>query len=873
VTILVEDTLQASLLNNLTRNTNLFESCAVSIGRGNKQVNIIGVYKPPDASVDDFNTSFFHMINIPTVIRSKCAILGDFNINLAENNLPRSTKYFCDEFRSNTFFPVITEPTRVTENSSTLIDHIWTNYINSKSGVIQVNISDHYIIFIQLNNVFDSQSTLCNIEYRDHSRNNIANFRNNVLLFVEEFNNIHLNDLDIACNIFCNGLYNAYNSACPIKTKIISKKRLECPWLTKPIIKCINRKHDLYRQYLAGRCEKQVFTRYKDVLSSIIRIAKKQYYNNRFESSINDIKQTWKNIRKLISPQSSKNKEIMVLNDHNVLENDPKKVANILNDYFSSVSENLERSIPHTNVDPLSFVSPSMNSFVCFPTTDVEIKKLILSHKNKGCDFNSIPSSLYKIIADIICNPLSILINKSFSLGIFPECFKTSRLVPIFKKGSKNDCKNYRPISTLHFISKIFEKSMFNRIYNFVEKFNIVYPNQYGFMKHRSTSDAILHFTDNIYETLNKGFHEIAIFLDFSKAFDTVNHEILLKKLYKYGIRGNSNNWFKSYLLNRKQYVTVNNIKSSLLHVNSGIPQGSNLGPLLFILYINDMCHSAPNATFIHYADDTTISITDHDQFNLVHTVNNALQSIDVWLQCNKLSLNIGKTYYLLFSNKINSLPSDIKIRNIPIKELDDPIEKDVKFLGIYLDNKLNFKFHFKYLRSKLSRTAGLLRKMSYIVPKDIIKKLYLSLIMPNISYAIQVWGSTSKTDITAIKNIMCKCNKLFNDLPIVSNKIMSFDQLYSYFILCSFYKLVINKESNYFLNKISSMQIQHSHGTRFKAENNISFSHIRISKMYCSFLYQGVKRWNCLPLEVKINLKAHNFKKKLKLYIYDSND
>jgi hypothetical protein len=260
-----------------------------------------------------------------------------------------------------------------------------------------------------------------------------------------------------------------------------------------------------------------------------------------------------------------------------------------------------------------------------------------------------------------------MLFNESVLAGLFPNCLKLARVIPIFKSGDTEQASNYRPISTLPVISKLFEKLMYRRFDSFLSKYKILTPCQFGFRSGRSTADAVLEFCDTIYNTVNLGGSVLSVFLDFSKAFDTVNHQILLSKLDHYGVRGLAHDWFRSYLSNRSQYVEVNCIRSEPTFMSHGVPQGSTLGPLLFLLYVNDMNNSSNVLQFVHFADDTTVSLPCESVGLGAGIMNSELSRVDAWLATNRLSLNIKKSSYMLFSATNLVPPFDIRVRDVLI--------------------------------------------------------------------------------------------------------------------------------------------------------------------------------------------------------------
>ena len=237
---------------------------------------------------------------------------------------------------------------------------------------------------------------------------------------------------------------------------------------------------------------------------------------------------------------------------------------------------------------------------------------------------------------------------------------KIAKVVPIYKKGESLDTSNYRPISLLSSISKILEKIVYSRTIKFIRSFDLLSNSQFGFRQKHSTTHAILYLINHIATAVDDHLHTLGIFLDLSKAFDTIDHEILLSKLSHYGIRGKALEWFRSYLTGRKQFVSLNGTNSNFKNITCGVPQGSLLGPLLFILYINDFQNSSNLLSFILFADDTSVFFSHKNPNTLVDTVNTELSRIHEWICCNKLSLNVLKTHGMFFSNSISRLPSNV---------------------------------------------------------------------------------------------------------------------------------------------------------------------------------------------------------------------
>ena len=551
---------------------------------------------------------------------------------------------YCATLQSVSYLPVITEPTRVTDTSITLIDHMWTNQLHEVvSGVIVTSISDHYTTF--LSTYLDMSMAQLPIRkvFRDHSETSLNNLRHDINNFLPSLGHLADQSIQYKCRVFHDTLYKLYNINCRLRSKLISKTSYLRPWITNAIKTQINRKHFLFRRYKRGEVDYGVYNSYKNACVKAITKAKRDYFRYKFEACRGNIKETWHNIKYLLNSKSRKAQVPKINYDNRVLHT-PRSVATAFSNYFSTIADDLDRDIPRADKEPLDYLGPPyQNSFYVAPCTPNEISSLLQSFPNKGCCTNYIPIYIYKKLSDILCPTISELFNASVAEGSFPDCLKVARVVPIYKADDKSNVSNYRPISTLNVLSKVFERLMHVRLISFLNDNGVICRHQFGFQTGYCTSDAIAEFLDYIYTAINETRYIIPVYLDFSKAFDTVDHEILCRKLQHYGVRGVSLDWFRSYLANRRQYVSLLNSDSPESIIRRGVPQGSVLGPALFILYINDMYHSAPNLKFVHFADDTTIITSCTSEHAVYRMMNRGLASVDVWLRVNRLSLNIKK--------------------------------------------------------------------------------------------------------------------------------------------------------------------------------------------------------------------------------------
>ena len=387
-----------------------------------------------------------------------------------------------------------------------------------------------------------------------------------------------------------------------------------------------------------------------------------------------------------------------------------------------------------------------------------------------------------------------------------------------------------------------------------------------------STNQAIQNHLQYLYDNLDSGRLVFSIFLDFRKAFDCVDHKILLSKLNYYGIRGKSLDWFNSYLTNRKQAVVIDGTSSEHKSISHGVPQGSTLGPLLFLIFINDIYKCTKFFKFILFADDSTLSvILPSDSPKLIaKTLNSELKNVNKWLTCNKISINDDKTKYMIFSYKRKIKLPVIKIGKYKIKEIDH-----TKFLGIFIDNKLTFRYHANYLRSKISKSIGVLYKLNKFLPPFILAKLYSTLVFPYFLYCIEAWHSaynnvTRPLFILQKKSIRAICNLDYRDHTNEHFKnlsILKLNDLNKYQTLIYLYKSLNLPNFDPILNNyiINSSNI-HDHDTRNK--NTITPKCFNLKKSKFNIKHNGPKLYNELPTDLKNITSLYKFKKHLKKYL-----
>ena len=396
---------------------------------------------------------------------------------------------------------------------------------------------------------------------------------------------------------------------------------------------------------------KSLYNKFRNSINRDIKKSKKDYYSSYFEECKLNINKTWKGIQELVNTKNNLSTNRTQLKSNNLIIDDPKLISDTFNNFFVNVGPNTDNTIPKCFKPPMSYLRNRFNiNFTITPTTNAEVMTiLLLLDDNKSTGISSIPTKLLKIAAPIIVPYLVSIINLSFIKGTFPKLMKLAKILPIFKSGSRSDVNNYRPISLLSVFSKIFEKLMHNRLYSFLEQNNVIYNSQFGFQKNKSTQHSLIEIVEKVRNCIENKKYGCGIFIDLKKAFDTVNHDILLRKLEHYGIRGTSLSWFSSYLKGCSQYVSCDNTTSEIKPIVCGVPQGSVLG-LLFLSYINDLPNISNKLSFYLFADDTNIIFESINLCTLQKTVNHEIKKLIMWLNANRLALNVSKTNFVIFS-------------------------------------------------------------------------------------------------------------------------------------------------------------------------------------------------------------------------------
>lgn len=837
----------------------VFEGSFIEISEYN---SIFGsVYRiPNNDNVKDFLVKLESLLyKLKKETRNKKIYLAfDTNINVLHlNQSSLSMIEICECYGFEINFK---EPTRTTTRSSTCIDNIFTNLdsgVIHKTKILDLGVSDHHALLIRITKDKAQATTKLpknNKVIRKFNNDNLLKFKaslSNQKWVFDEQKNANEN-FDSFLMVFKNCFNESY---VPVLKRIGSVGKVK-KWVTQGIVVSAMRKRQLHAESKWNNDPQflNYYKNYKKTFKKVVFRAKLISNDEFIKKSDNKSKATWVVIKNELGLK--KNTSEMPIEVDNLLGNvhvEVGMIANDFNNFFVNVAKSTNLSTDVRNA--LKYIPlANENTFKFFQVSICELRKIVHGLKNKkSTGWDEIPMFLIKQVFELIRYPLCSIINQSLRQGLFPEKLKFSDIKPLYKKGCVNDPSSYRPLALIPNFSKIFEKVVEIQLSKFLESNAILNPSQYGFRKNYSTSKAIGDLVDSVSRALDGSERTVGVFCDLSKAFDCVNHDILLSKLNLLGIKDVELKWFVSYLKNRKQRIIINkngqNYKSGWKEANYGVPQGSILGPCMFIIYVNDLC-KATEMDIYQYADDTTLICTGR-YAGVQEILTKELLALQDWFSVNGLSMNISKTGILEF--KTSNVSS---VANIQFNSQNLPFLDSVTFLGVKIDTKLNWRSHILNLSKKLSSIVYSIGALKYTTSFQTQLTVYHAYFASHLTYAIIAWGNSSQADSIfkiqkrAVRRLASvpprtHCKQLFINLKILT--------LYSHYILEL--SCLAKSKMEIFMDR----QPDHGHNTRNC--NSIKPVQHRLKLFECSPQYMAPKIYNKLPLTIRQTPSLVKFK------------
>ena len=578
-------------------------------------------------------------------------------------------------------------------------------------------------------------------------------------VFQERIENTNWQEFDKSRNpnrmweIMKTNIEGIYDAMCPMKTFRINQ--IKQPWITAPLIELIKDKDKALKNAKKRKNDENLWKqakRIRNMCTNRLRKAKADYVKSNLHNNQNNPKKFWKNIQDIFPQKSKSNKNIILTDTDTDQTIDSDKVADYINDFFTNIGPNLALNCNR----PWAFYGIESNNNIdnieTSPEEVLEVCKKI--NINKASCVDNLSCEILRDAFMIIPTKLCKLFNVSFNTAIIPPEWKIAKVTPLPKAGNSNLVSNYRPIFLLPLLSKLIEKIIHKRIYQYLDDFDLLDHRQGGFRPKHSTAKTCSHFVNDLYTAMNNNKFTIAVYIDAMKAFDTVNHSILLKKMYKLGIKGKLLDWVKNYLTERYQRTLANNVISKEKLITCGVPQGSVLGPLLFIIYINDISNAVSNSRVSLYADDTVIYISHSDYITAVHLIQTDLEGVYSWCDSNKLTINCKKTKFCLYG--MRSIIRKGKMLDIKLSLNNQILEQvcSYKYLGLILDEHLNYNKHIKEMNKLVAHKLYLMSKIRKYITEPACINIFKTMVLSLIEYCDIIYAGTSQGNLSNIDNL-----------------------------------------------------------------------------------------------------------------------